>query len=105
MQITQVRISLTNNKEPLLAFCSIVIDELLKVESIRIVNGNSGVLVCMPSMKKTDGSFKDIVYPINHIARKQIELAILNAYMGQLKSNQIEPKYNAATRTDPSTTK
>lgn len=90
MNITSVNIKITKDEMPVVAYCSIVIDDSFSVRKIRIISKNDGFIVSMPSMKNKLGQYTDICHPINQHARKQIETAILNAYKGQLQSEIVE---------------
>ena len=84
-----MNIKITHNENPVMAYCSIVIDDSFSVRKIRILEKNKEFMVCMPSMKDRQGKYADICHPINQHSRKQIETAILNAYKGQLQSEVI----------------
>lgn len=86
MNITSVNIKVVKNEMPVMAYCSIVIDEAFSVRKIRIISKNSEFLVCMPSIKGKDGRYSDVCHPINSSTRNKIVTAILNAYRGQLES-------------------
>lgn len=59
---------------------SVVFDNCFVVNDIKIISGNNGLFVAMPSRKKVDGTNKDIVHPINVETRQMIEEAILSEY-------------------------
>ena len=80
LNITDVRINKIENDEKLRAFASIVIDDCFIVGDLRVVEGEDGFFVAMPSKRKRDGSFKDIAYPTNNEIREAIELRVLKAY-------------------------
>ena len=80
LNITEVRINKIENDEKLRAFASLVIDDCFLVGDLRVVEGEDGYFVAMPSKRKRDGSFKDIAYPLNNDAREVIELKVLQAY-------------------------
>ena len=80
LNITEVRINKIENDEKLRAFASLVIDDCFLVGDLRVVEGEDGFFVAMPSKRKRDGSFKDIAYPTNIEAREAIELKVLQAY-------------------------
>jgi stage V sporulation protein G len=80
LNITDVRINKIEGDEKLRAFASIVIDECFLVGDLRVVEGEDGYFVSMPSKRKRDGSFKDIAFPMNNETREQIEQKVLLAY-------------------------
>lgn len=93
MKITEVKINLVANQEPLKAFVSITIDSCFRVHDLRIIKkpGTDKMFVAMPSKKiKTPNSmgnvFKDIAHPINAETRKLVETSILKEYEKALQS-------------------
>jgi len=86
MDITSINIKVVKEEPPVAAYCSIVIDEAFCIRKIRIISKPEGFVVCMPSMKSKDGKYNDVCHPINQECRKKMEVAILNAYRGQLES-------------------
>ena len=81
MDITEVRIKLMEDAgERLQAFCSITFDDCFVVRDLKVINGNSGLFVAMPSKKRKDGTFKDVAHPLNNEFRAKIEKAVLDAY-------------------------
>ncbi len=83
MEITEVRIHL-RNEEKLKAYATITIDKCFVVRDLKIIQGNTGMFVAMPSRKKPDGSFKDIAHPLDNDTRKLLETKILEAYKEEL---------------------
>ncbi len=84
MNITEVRI-FPKNEEKLKAYAAITFDDCFVVHNLRIVQGERGLMVCMPSRKKTDGTFKDVAHPINSDFRRGLESKVLDAYEMKLK--------------------
>lgn len=80
LNITDIRITKIEGDEKLRAFASLVLDECFLVGDLRVVEGEDGYFVSMPSKRKRDGSFKDIAYPLNNEAREFIEKQVLLAY-------------------------
>ncbi len=86
MKISDVRIRLVNKDDAKLkAIASITIDDGFVVHDIKIINGNDGEFIVMPSRKTNDGEYKDIAHPINTATREMIKEAILTAYYDELK--------------------
>ncbi|MDR0306276.1 MAG: SpoVG family protein [Chitinispirillales bacterium] len=79
MDITDVKIVL-RNEEKLKAFASITLDECFVVTGLRIISGAQGYFVSMPSRRRRDGTYQDILHPINNEARKLIEDKVLDAF-------------------------
>jgi stage V sporulation protein G len=80
MDVTEVRIFLVNNEERLKAYATITIDNVFLIRDLRVINGNAGLFVAMPSRKVKDGTFKDIAHPLNSETRQLIETKVLAAY-------------------------
>ena len=62
------------------AIASIVIDDAFVIHDLRIVNGDKGLFVAMPSRKLPNGDFRDICHPINSAARTEIQSVVLEAF-------------------------
>lgn len=76
MQITKVALRpVAMNK--VVAIASIVLDDCFVVHDLRVVNGDKGLFVAMPSRKLPNGDFRDICHPINTDARNEIQRAVL----------------------------
>ncbi len=86
MQVTEVRITLRDEPK-LKAFANITFDESFVIRGLKVINGQKGFFVSMPSRKRTDGSFQDIVHPVSVDLRKHIEVKVLEAYDRKLKEN------------------
>jgi stage V sporulation protein G len=80
MEVTDVRVYLVNNEERLKAYATITIDSVFLIKDLRIINGNAGLFVAMPSRKMKDGTFRDIAHPLNGETRKMIEQKVLSEY-------------------------
>ncbi|OGW05660.1 MAG: septation protein SpoVG [Nitrospinae bacterium RIFCSPLOWO2_01_FULL_39_10] len=85
MQITEVRISPVE-EEKLKAYVSITFDNCFVIRDIKVISGNNGLFVSMPSKKRKDGTFKDIAHPLNNETRKMIEESVLKEYNNVLKT-------------------
>lgn len=79
MKITEVNISL-RDEERLKAFVNITLDDVFVVRGLKIIQGNQGLFVCMPSRKMPDGTYKDIAHPINNVFRQELESLILERF-------------------------
>nr|WP_285853623.1 septation regulator SpoVG [Oceanobacillus luteolus] len=62
------------------AIASITLDQEFVVHDIRVIDGNNGLFVAMPSKRTPDGEFRDIAHPINSNTRNKIQDAVLEAY-------------------------
>lgn len=80
MNITDIRIRKINSEGKMKAIVSLTIDDMFVVHDMKIIEGQSGLFVAMPSRKTPDGEYKDIAHPINTQAREMIQGKILEAY-------------------------
>jgi len=80
MKITDIRIRKLINEGKVKAVVSVTFDDSLAVHDIRIIEGAERVFVATPSRKTSDGTFRDIVHPINSEFRAVLEKAILEKY-------------------------
>lgn len=84
MEITDVRIRLVQKDESKMkAVASITIDGCFVIHDIKIIEGNDGPFIAMPSRKSTDGTYKDIAHPINSETRDYIIKTVLEAFNSQ----------------------
>lgn len=86
MEITEVRV-FPVNEEKLKAFASIIFDDCFVVSDIKIIQGNNGLFVSMPSKKRKNGMFRDIAHPLNSETRRKIEDQIIDKYREVLAQN------------------
>ncbi|MFH1239134.1 MAG: SpoVG family protein [bacterium] len=85
MEITEVRIYLVSGNDKLKAFANVTFDDCFLVGGLRVISGSNGLFVSYPSRKLKNGTFKDIVHPLNNDTRKLIEDKVLAAYEAKLK--------------------
>lgn len=83
MEITEVRV-FPVNEEKLKAYVTITIDDCFVIRDLKVINGNNGLFVAMPSKKRKDGTFKDTAHPVNNETREKIEKKVLAAYEQEL---------------------
>jgi stage V sporulation protein G len=83
MEITEVRLTL-RTEDRLKAFVSITFDDAFVVRGLKVIEGNTGLFVAMPSRRRSDGEFRDIAHPINNETRQMIEDAVFSEYRRQL---------------------
>jgi stage V sporulation protein G len=79
MEITQIRVFLVD-EEKLKAFVSIVFDDCFAVSDIKVIQGNHGLFVSMPSKRRKNGTFRDIAHPLNNETRRMVEEGIIGEY-------------------------
>lgn len=80
MQITDVRLRKVNTEGRMKAIASITIDHEFVIHDIRVIDGNNGLFVAMPSKRTPDGEFRDIAHPISSETRQKIQSAVLEVY-------------------------
>lgn len=80
MEVTDVRLRRVNTEGRMRAIASITFDEEFVIHDIRVIDGNTGLFVAMPSKRTPDGEFRDIAHPINSSTRSKIQDAVLAAY-------------------------
>ena len=85
MKLTEVKV-FPVNEERLKAYVTITIDDCFVVRDLKVIMGNTGLFVAMPSKKRKDGQFRDIAHPLNQETREAIEKAVFDAYEDEIKS-------------------
>ena len=80
MQITDVRVRKVNQEGKMRAVVSITIDNEFVVHDIKVIEGDKGLFIAMPSRKASDGEYRDIAHPINSDTRDKIQTLILEKY-------------------------
>ena len=84
MKITDVRIRKIAKEGKMKAIVSITLDDEFVVHDIKVIEGEKGLFIAMPSRKTTTGEYKDIAHPINSQTREQIQDIILKEYQQAL---------------------
>lgn len=79
MTITSVNIYLRENMK-MKGLASVILDDCFVVRDIRIIEGEEGLFIAMPSKKKVDGEYKDIAHPITQECREMFTKSVLEAY-------------------------
>lgn len=80
MEVTDVRLRRVQTEGRMRAIASITLDDEFVVHDIRVIDGNTGLFVAMPSKRTPDGEFRDIAHPINSGTRNKIQESVLAAY-------------------------
>ena len=80
MQITDVRIRKVDKEGKMKAVVSITIDDEFVVHDIKVIEGEKGLFIAMPSRKASDGEYRDIAHPMNSGTRENIQRLILQKY-------------------------
>jgi len=85
VEITEVRVSLRND-DKLKAFVSVTLNDSFVVRGLKIIRGNSGLFVAMPSRKRPDGQHQDLAHPINDSTRKYLTEVVMAEYERELRN-------------------
>lgn len=80
MQITDVRVRRIEKEGKMKAIVSITLDNEFVIHDIKVIEGEKGLFIAMPSRKGADGEYRDIAHPINSETRELIRNAILSRY-------------------------
>ena len=95
MNITDVRVRRVAKEGKMKAVVSITIDEEFVVHDIKVIEGEKGLFIAMPSRKATDGEYRDITHPINSETRERIQGIILEKYEQVLAEEPVEAEAEA----------
>lgn len=79
MEITEININ-PRDEDKLKAFVNITFDDVFVIRGLKVILGNSGLFVCMPSRRMKDGTYRDIAHPIENAFRQKMETLILDRY-------------------------
>ncbi|AVP35836.1 septation protein SpoVG [Staphylococcus felis] len=80
MKVTDVRLRKIQTDGRMKALVSITLEEAFVIHDLRVIEGNSGLFVAMPSKRTPDGEFRDIAHPINSEMRQEIQDAVMKVY-------------------------
>ncbi len=86
MKITQVRVFPVED-EKLKAFVSVIFDDCFVVSDIKIIEGQQGLFISMPSKKRKNGTFRDIAHPLNNETRRRFEEEIIASYRDMMEES------------------
>ena len=89
MQITDVRIRKVEKEGKMRAVVSITLDDEFVVHDIKVIDGEKGLFIAMPSRKASDGEYRDIAHPINSGTRDRIQRLILEKYNEQMEAEAL----------------
>ena len=88
MEITQVRVFPVED-EKLKAFVSVIFDDCFVVSDIKIIEGQQGLFISMPSKKRKNGTFRDIAHPLNNETRRRFEETIITSYRDMQEESDV----------------
>lgn len=91
MQITEVKVfPVKKFDERIKAFATIAIDDCFLVRDLKVINGNSGLFIAMPSRKRPDGTYADVAHPLNSETRALIEDVVLAEYHRVIREGGVD---------------
>lgn len=91
MQITDVRIRKVTKEGKMKAIVSITINGEFVVHDIKVIEGDKGLFIAMPSRRSADGEFRDVAHPIKSETRSELQSIILTKYEELLAADALEP--------------
>lgn len=80
IEITEIRIKKIKTNNRIVALATIVVNNSIAINDIKVLEGDNGLFIGMPSRRTRSGKFRDITYPINKEIRQLIEQAIIEEY-------------------------
>ncbi len=80
MKVTDVRLRKIQTEGRMKALVSITLEDAFVIHDLRVIEGNTGLFVAMPSKRTADGEFRDIAHPINSEMRQEIQDAVMKVY-------------------------
>lgn len=99
MKVTDVRLRKIQTDGRMKTLVSITLDEAFVIHDLRVIEGNSGLFVAMPSKRTPDGEFRDIAHPINSDMRQEIQDAVMKVYD---ETDEVIPDKNATSDNEES---
>ena len=99
MKVTDVRLRKIQTDGRMKALVSITLDEAFVIHDLRVIEGNSGLFVAMPSKRTPDGEFRNIAHPINSDMRQEIQDAVMKVYD---ETDEVIPDKNATSDNEES---
>ena len=89
MKITSVNVrKIEKDGSRMKGIASVLLDDAFAVHDIRIIEGDNGLFIAMPSRKTSTGGYKDIAHPINSTTRDNIQTLILEKYKAEIESTE-----------------
>lgn len=88
MNITDVRVRKVAKEGKMKAVVSVTLDDEFVVHDIKVIEGDKGLFIAMPSRKSAEGEYKDIAHPINSSTREHLQRIIIDAYEKALTEQQ-----------------
>ena len=80
MRITEIKVLPVDGDEKLKAYVTIKLDDCFVVRDMKVIKGTTGFFVAMPAKKMKDGTYRDLVHPLDKLTRDKLEEAVLDEY-------------------------
>ena len=87
MEVTEVKI-FPVQEDRLKAYATITFDNCFVIRDLKVISGNNGLFVAMPSKKRKDGTYRDTAHPLNNQTREMIESKVLEEYNKEIQKNK-----------------
>ncbi len=84
MEVTEVKV-FPVQEERVKAYVAITLDDCFVVRDLKVINGNNGLFVAMPSKKRKDGTYRDTAHPLNNETRQMIESIVMAEYKKEIE--------------------
>ena len=94
MNITDVRVRKVDKEGKMKAFVSVTIDDEFVVHDIKVIEGENGLFIAMPSRRSADGQYRDIAHPINSVTRASMQELILERYERAIEEGSLDSEEN-----------
>ncbi|MFB3883944.1 MAG: septation regulator SpoVG [Thermodesulfobacteriota bacterium] len=89
MEVTEVKV-FPVQEDRLKAYVTITFDDCFVVRDLKVISGNNGLFVAMPSKKRKDGTYRDTAHPLNNQTRQLIESKVLDEYNREIQRSRSE---------------
>ena len=92
INITEIKVFLmepAKQESKLKAYVNIVLNDCFVIRGVRVIEGQKGLFISMPSIQKKNGEFQDVAHPINKETRKELEQKIFKAYESKLEEKNL----------------
>ena len=87
MDVTEVRV-FPVEEDKLKAYVTITFDNCFVIRDLKVIDGNKGLFVAMPSKKRKDGTYRDMAHPLNNETRHMIEGRVLEEYRREMQKTK-----------------
>lgn len=92
LEITKVQVNKSSNSGKIVAFATITLNESFCINGIKVIDGQNGLFIGMPSRKNKNNEYEDVCFPVNSETRKLFTEAILDKYKDGNKDGNTDPE-------------